>query len=493
MCAVGTNVYSTIDPDTYVNNTGTSMSCPGVSGTLADLYQAYKIVNGNTNPESALMKGILLNTCDDLGNPGPDFKHGYGRINALRAVKVIESAQHLSGTISQGNTNMHNITVPNGTMQVRIMLGWTDYEATINTSKALINDLNMEVTDPSSATFNPWVLDETPNATALNTNATRAIDDLNNSEQVTIDNPVSGNYSISVNGFAVPQGPQQYYINYEFVLDEITVTYPIGGEGFAPTETETIRWDAYGTTGNFTIEYSTDNASTWTIITSSVTGAQRYYNWTVPTPATPSGQCLVRVSRNSISDVSDANFSIIRVPTGLAVDTVCPNSFRFKWNAVIGATGYEVSLLGNKYMDSIGVTTATNMWVLNVLSTNTYWLSVKALGPLNAEGRRAIAYKRNPSAVNCINTAVNEAINENGFYVYPNPTTGEFTVYGLQHSSQITVYNIIGETVHHSTGDSNSSSGVSSGETINLNVPKGMYFLSIINGDKKYHAKIVVQ
>lgn len=489
VCAVGTSVNSTMDPDTYQVLTGTSMSCPGVSGTLADLYQAYKIANGNTNPESALMKGILMNTCDDLGNPGPDFRHGYGRINALRAAKVIESAQHLSGTVSQGNTNTHNITVPNGTMQVRIMITWTDYEATINTTKALINDLNMVVTDPSSTGFNPWVLDETPNATNLNTNAIRGVDNLNNSEQVTIDNPLSGNYVISVNGFAVPQGPQKYFINYEFVQDVITVIYPIGGEGLAPTETETIRWDAWGTTGNFTIEYSSDNGSTWTVITSTVTGSQRYYNWTVPTPATATGQCLIRVSRNAISDVSDANFSIIRVPTGLVVDTVCPNAFRFKWNATTGATGYEVSLLGTTYMDSIGTTTATNMWIWNVSSANTYWLSVKALGPQNAEGRRANAYKRNPSTPNCINTAVVEAMNETGFSVYPNPSIdGEFTIYNSENATyDLKIYNVMGEKIYSDQVINNTS------HTIHTDLPKGVYFLNISSGNGKFYTKLVMQ
>ena len=63
------------------------MACPGISGVLAQLYQAYKEINSSTNPPSALMKCILLNTADDLGNPGPDFQHGWGVVNALRAVK----------------------------------------------------------------------------------------------------------------------------------------------------------------------------------------------------------------------------------------------------------------------------------------------------------------------------------------------------------------------------------------------------------------------
>ena len=44
---------------------GTSAAAPGISGTLAQLYQAYKDLNTGVNPPSALMKCILLNTADD--------------------------------------------------------------------------------------------------------------------------------------------------------------------------------------------------------------------------------------------------------------------------------------------------------------------------------------------------------------------------------------------------------------------------------------------
>ena len=85
ICAQGTNVYSTYPNYTYQTISGTSMACPGISGVLAQLYQAYKQTNNGNNPPSALMKCILLNTADDIGNPGPDFKHGWGVANSYRS------------------------------------------------------------------------------------------------------------------------------------------------------------------------------------------------------------------------------------------------------------------------------------------------------------------------------------------------------------------------------------------------------------------------
>ena len=89
--AKGTSVNSTVPTNSYGLKTGTSMSCPGIAGIMGQLYQGYKELNSGVNPSSALMKGVLLNSGDDLGNPGPDFKHGWGEVNAYQAIKILEN------------------------------------------------------------------------------------------------------------------------------------------------------------------------------------------------------------------------------------------------------------------------------------------------------------------------------------------------------------------------------------------------------------------
>lgn len=491
VCAVGTNVNSTMDPNSYQLLSGTSMACPGVAGTMAQLYHAYKSLNGNQNPPSSLMKAIIMNSADDLGNAGPDFRYGYGRINGLRAVKYIEDGRFISGTISQNGNNTHNITVPANTAQLRVMLYWHDYEGAVNANPALVNNLNMVVTDPSSASFNPWVLNSAPNATTLNQAATRQVDNLNNVEQVTIDNPQAGVYTVSVSGATVPQGPQQYYIVYEFVEDKITVIYPNGGEGIAQSVNETIRWDAFGSTGNFTVELSTDNGATWFTLSSTVPGTQRYYSWTPASSLTTNGQSLIRVSRNSISDVSDGKFSIIRIPTGLNVDTACPTAFYLKWNAVTGATGYEVSMLGQKYMDSVGVTTNTGYWFTGISSTNTYWVSVRALGPTNARGRRAIAEQKTPGTWgSCVTVDVNDLTAANGFSVYPNPASEVFNVRVAEAGGNLALKltDVTGREVY-----SQSWQQVSGEFNTQVNIrsfASGIYSLELTAGDKQYRSLV---
>ena len=118
------------------------MSCPGISGVMAQLYHAYKELNGGVNPPSALMKCILLNSADDIGNPGPDFKHGWGEVNAYRAVKILESVNYMSDSISQGNSKIHTINIPVNTSKIKVMVYWHDKEASTSASTSLVNDFS---------------------------------------------------------------------------------------------------------------------------------------------------------------------------------------------------------------------------------------------------------------------------------------------------------------------------------------------------------------
>jgi PKD repeat protein len=396
--AVGTNVYSTWEPNGYNSISGTSMACPGVSGTLAALYQAYKETNSQVEPDGGLMKSILMNTAEDLGNPGPDYKNGYGRINAMRALDVIENATYYVDSISQGGIDTISLSVGSNIAEMRVMLYWTDKESSINTSRALVNDLDFTVVKGTNS-WQPWVLDPTPNPTALNSNAVRTTDTLNNAEQVTLANPVNGEYKLVINGNSIPTGPQKYYVVYSLITDDVIVTHPIGGEHFAPADQQIIRWDAPQGTGNFTLDYSTDNGTTWTTVNTSIGANVRQYLWNVPNVVT--GEALVRVSRGTKIGQSVANFSIIGTPTGLNVPWACPDSVMFAWNAVPGATSYEVSMLGQKYMDSVGTSTTTQYKFTGLLPNNTYWFSVKALGPNGCVGERAIAYEKLPGTINC--------------------------------------------------------------------------------------------
>ncbi len=398
--AVGTSVYSTDQLNYYATATGTSMACPAVSGTLTELYQAYKELHSGVNPPSALMKAIIMNTADDLGNPGPDFIYGYGRINGRKSIIPIEQNLFLVDSISNAATNKHKITVPKNTGKVKIMVYWHDYPAAINTDVALVNDIKMQVNNPKDTLFNPWILDFYPDATRLNSAAIRGIDIRNNHEQITIDNPIDGNYSISINGSKIPYGPQKYYLSWYFEpQNDLVLTYPNGGESFVPGNVYNIRWDALENSGSFKLEYSSDNGANWNLITNTIAATQRYFDWTAPSAL--SGKYLVRVTRGTTQDVSDFNFSVFSVPLNIVIDWACPDSLQISWTAIGNATSYDVFMLGSKYMDSVANVKTNKAVIRNLDNFNkSYWFSVRGRGAQNAVGIRAVAIFK-PVGVQC--------------------------------------------------------------------------------------------
>jgi hypothetical protein len=91
------------------------------------------------------------------------------------------------------------------------------------------------------------------------------------------------------------------------VTPSITVTAPNGGENWTVATQHNITWNSTSVTG-FKIDYSTNNGTTWLAVANNLTASP--YAWTVPN--TPSTNCKVRVSdlTNTVSDVSDAVFTI---------------------------------------------------------------------------------------------------------------------------------------------------------------------------------------
>ena len=80
----------------------------------------------------------------------------------------------------------------------------------------------------------------------------------------------------------------------------------------------------------------------------------------------------------------------------------CPDSINVSWNSVSGATSYEVSMLGQKYMDSMVTTTNTNAWFINPdPSITDSWFSVCAKVN-NGKGRRAIAVNQQSINAGCL-------------------------------------------------------------------------------------------
>ncbi|GGE01137.1 S8 family serine peptidase [Planktosalinus lacus] len=468
--ANGQNQNSTSENNQYLVFGGTSGAAPGIAGVSAQLYELYAELNGGNHPPSSLIKAALLNTANDYGNVGPDFKFGWGIVNGTRAGKLIEDERYLTDEISQGNSNTHTINVPTGTSQVRFMVYWNDPAATPGANPALVNDLDLVVTNPSNDTFLPWILDPTPNPTNLDTPATNGVDNLNNMEQVLINDPDSGNYDIEITGSNVPVGPQEYFVVYEIITDQLVLTYPNGEESFFPNAQETIHWDATNTSDDFLLEYSTDSGSSWNTITT-VNNSLRLYDWSVPNEIT--GNAMVRVSSGSLQDESDNEFSIADFVGGvIQVTQVCPEEASFNWNAVADAESYDFYLLGENYMEIVGSSTTSNITVPITNPDDELWFAVVAKNDTEEWiSRRSNAQFYGGGLLNCSLAndvallSINNDPSEFNFVCNPEPVVISATVAntGLDPQSNITIrYQINSEPVV----EENISTTLNSGDQI---------------------------
>jgi subtilisin family serine protease len=213
--ARGAGVHSTIPTDSYANLSGTSMAAPAVTGIAALITEQWKRSYG-TQPSAAAVKALLIAGTDDLGNPGPDYTFGFGLVNAQKSVDLIradEGAKQRIRTLSfaSGQQQQYELAlVVTEPQTLRVVLNWSDpyiiYDPRFSdiAEKALVNNLDLRVVDPSGTTIHPWIL----NKDSYEANATRGVNSVDNVEMVEIPNATPGTYRVLAVGTSVLEGPQ---------------------------------------------------------------------------------------------------------------------------------------------------------------------------------------------------------------------------------------------------------------------------------------------
>jgi len=200
---------------------GTSFSTPNVSGSSALLQQHFKATHSNAKMRSATLRGLLIHTAADAGNPGPDYKFGWGLVNTANA------AAHISNSVADAQAiqervlstgGSHSFEVASaGTEPLKVTICWTDPAGTPPvegmldpTDLMLVNDLDLRITD-GGTTFYPFIL----NPNSPTTPATTGDNFRDNVEQVLIPTPSTGIYTVTVTHKGAtlkPSGQQAFSI-----------------------------------------------------------------------------------------------------------------------------------------------------------------------------------------------------------------------------------------------------------------------------------------
>ncbi|WP_426294299.1 S8 family serine peptidase [Dyadobacter endophyticus] len=395
--APGTSITSTLPGNTYQGASGTSMAAPAVVGGLALLYQRYKQLNGGNNPKNMLMKALLCNGATDKGLAGPDFNYGFGVMNLLRSVSMLEKGQYFNGRLAHQAKDGFEISVPPNTALVKIMLYWNDAAPALLTGKkSLVNDLDLKVVRLGNAE----VLPSFPRAAQPLAAAAAGVDTVNNIEQIVVESPAAGTYIVNVSGTKVPSGPQEYFLVYDMIETSAILAFPAGGEHFTKGDVVDISWDSYGNSAStFSVSYTMNDGVSWTNLNPAVAAGTNQLSWTVPDATTTTAK--VRIVQNSTGVVKEsAAFAVMGVPVISLSTNQCESYAAVQWTAVSGATDYEVMRLQGNEMRPVAVTSELKYVLSSLSRDSTYYISVR---PRNngVPGRRAVAISRKPDSGTC--------------------------------------------------------------------------------------------
>lgn len=270
---VGLNSSSNGSTIQYASLSGTSMSTPNIAGSIGLLLQLRDSLYSTQTPFLAsTIKALLLHTADECGtNPGPDYVFGWGLMNTMNAALMLKLDSELGkfvlikeDTLLQGNQLTYQYS-SNGNFPLKFTINWFDRPGTptipsLNpTTKMLVNDLDIRVTGPTGIIHMSWVLNPSSpaSAAAFGDNIT------DNTEQVFIDNPLPGNYSVTISHKGSLVGSQQIFSlivsGVEVSLPDSVVTISPANGASGISTSALLKWAASNKATEYELEVSEDS------------------------------------------------------------------------------------------------------------------------------------------------------------------------------------------------------------------------------------------
>ncbi len=192
----------------YGIKSGTSMSTPVVTGSIALLQQHYEALHGDFM-RAATVKALLISTTLEAGiADGPDFISGWGLLNSEKAAEVI--------TNNGGSSYIDELKINNGeTIEIEVQfedtdllsttIVWTDPAGDPNSSIVvdldkigLVNDLDFRLRASDGTVHEPWTFVRNTNGDNFSDPASKGDNFRDNMERIDVENLEGGSYTLEI-------------------------------------------------------------------------------------------------------------------------------------------------------------------------------------------------------------------------------------------------------------------------------------------------------
>ncbi len=414
---------------------GTSFATPAAASVAAIIRQYFSqgwypsrapVAADAFDPSAALMRAMLLASGQQLTGSGasaatwPNSQQGFGRVLLSSVLPLPGDATDTqivdnSAGLTTGEAGTYTFHVVTGAASARFVLAWTDYPGTLGASKALVNDLDLEVTAPDGTVYRGNNFGSFAAGQSL---PGGTFDTTNTEEAVFLKSPMPGDWKVRVIGANVPDGPQPFALvatggldpNYgRIVLDKVTYS-----------ESDTIHITVYDADATGVVVHVTSGLET---AGENVTLAQAAPGapWTgsIATAfAQPATDGILEVRNGdtitvSYADASPAHTAVATALvdatppaiSGVVADAIQSTSAEVRWSTDLAADsevafGTSPASLGNVTSDAV-LQTSHAVVLLGLQADTLYYydvLSVDALGHVTRDtnGGRHYTFRTSP-------------------------------------------------------------------------------------------------
>jgi hypothetical protein len=359
---------------------GTSDAAAITTGCAAVIDRALE-VNEYSN-DLATTKSILIAGADDLGTKGPDFIYGFGKINLLNSLSIIRKKQIIKANILSNEVLEFEVEIKE-LSKVKVALSWIDPPAAIDNSKALVNDLDLQIVNSKGNLVLPFQVNYLPEELGEQTNDIGR-DSINNSELITFEE--SGTFIIRVLSSDLLDGEQDFTLAYfDEKQEDLSFTYPFqGGHVSAGSAFRTL-WSGGASDSIEFLEYEGFNIF-------------NPYNETSTMSFPDTSGVVNAFAMGANGSVADVSFYVGSIPR-LNVSWVCGDSILINWNRIETQDSFEILALQGDEMEVVG-TTGNDYFLINRQETS--HIAVREKTPDGFDSAQSIAIKLEDAVGNCL-------------------------------------------------------------------------------------------